>query len=59
MNLRVVGEVKLKRDAMCPYCKDVGKQAGGKVEVIVNMDDQKQFAHFYCNSCKEDVMLAQ
>jgi len=59
MNLRVVGEVKLKRDAMCPYCKQVGKQSGGKVEVVVDMDVQKQFAYFHCNNCKEDVMLAQ
>jgi len=58
MNLRVAGETKLKRDAVCPYCKEVGKRAGGTVDIILDLDTNKQFAHFHCNNCKEDVLLS-
>jgi uncharacterized protein with PIN domain len=57
MNLRIVGTTKLRKDAVCPYCKKIAKHAGGNVEIIVDTDTSKQFAHFPCPHCKEQLML--
>jgi hypothetical protein len=58
MQLRMAGETKLLKDAICPYCKQVGKRAGARVEIVMDMETKKQYAYFHCNNCKEDVMLA-
>jgi len=58
MNLQVVGTTKLKKDAVCPYCKEVSKRAGSNVEIILDCDIGKQYAYFCCYLCKEQVMLA-
>jgi len=57
MRLRILGNVKLKRDAICPYCKKVAGEAGIGVEILQNMDDMQQYASFQCKHCHERLML--
>jgi len=56
MQLRIVGETKLKQDVMCPFCKNTGRKGGSVVEIIQDSDTNLQYASFTCLSCKENVM---
>jgi RNase P subunit RPR2 len=56
MRLRILGETKLKRDATCPYCKEIAKPKGTIVEVLQDMNTGKQYVSFPCNECKEMIM---
>ena len=58
MNLQIVGTTKLRKDAQCPYCKKIAKQAGGNVEILTDVDTGKQFAHISCPHCKEQLLMA-
>lgn len=57
MNLRILGNTKLKMDATCPYCKGVGKKRGQMVEILRDGDNGPQFASFICENCREHVTL--
>lgn len=56
MRLRILGEAKLKKDATCPYCKEIAKQQGSTVEIIQDMNTSEQYATFACDACKERIM---
>jgi len=57
MRLRILGKTKLKRDAICPYCKNIAAAAGCIVEIVQDMDDNQQFASFPCKVCNERLMM--
>jgi transcription elongation factor Elf1 len=59
MRLRILGETKLKRDYLCPYCGKVAKHQGSLVEIIQDMDTGKQTAAFFCSFCKQEISAGQ
>jgi len=56
MQLRIVGETKLKAPVKCPYCNQIAKPAGAIVEIIVDESNGIQYATMNCNNCKEQVI---
>ena len=56
MDLRVIGDTKLNKDAKCPYCKQLAQPAGTTVQISKDMETGLQYASFSCKSCKEIII---